>query len=52
MADVIHYVVAIAAINDIPLEDVIISKDKTASIKYHHGTNLETFIRNKGEETR
>ena len=47
LADIIHYVVAIAAINDIDLNSVIISKDKTASVKYHHDTNLETFIRER-----
>lgn len=44
LADMIHYIVAIAAINDINMNDIIISKDKTASIKYHHKTNLEAFI--------
>ena len=47
LADIIHYVVAIAAINHIDLNSVIISKDKTASVKYHHDTNLETFIRER-----
>lgn len=44
LADVIHYAVAIAAINNIDLTDVILSKDKQASIKYRHKTNLEAFI--------
>ena len=44
LADVIHYAVAIAAINNINLNDVIIQKDKAAAIKYQHKTNLETFI--------
>lgn len=47
LADVIHYAVAIAAINEIDLTDTIIQKDKSASVKYHHKTNLESFI--KGE---
>ena len=47
LADIIHYVVAIAAINNIDLSEIMISKDKKASIKYHHDTNLETFILNK-----
>lgn len=46
LADMIHYIVAIAAINNINLNDMIIQKDKTASAKYHHETNLETFISN------
>ncbi len=44
LADVIHYAVAIAALNGIDMNDVIISKDKVASIKYHHKTNLEQFV--------
>lgn len=44
LADVIHYVVAIAAVNNLDLNDIIISKDRQASIKYHHDINLETFL--------
>ena len=48
LADVIHYAVAIAALNDIDMNEMILEKDKTASVKYNHGTNLEqlpfTFI--------
>lgn len=44
LADVIHYSVAIAAVNNLNLNDVILSKDKKASIKYHHEINLETFL--------
>ena len=44
LADVIHYCVAIAAINDIDLTQVILEKDKLASVKYHHDVNLETFL--------
>lgn len=44
LADMIHYIVAIAAINDIDLTTLILEKDKKASIKYHHTTNLETFL--------
>lgn len=47
LADMIHYIVAIAAINNINLNDVMIQKDKSASIKYHHEINLETFILNR-----
>ena len=42
--DMIHYIVAIAAINHIDLTSVILEKDKKASAKYHHDVNLETFI--------
>mgnify|MGYP003436369833 CR=1 FL=1 len=44
LADMIHYIVAIAAINDIDLEAVMLEKDKKASEKYNHDINLETFI--------
>ncbi len=47
LADVIHYAVAIAALNGIDINDTIISKDKAASIKYHHKTNLEQFVLSK-----
>ena len=44
LADMIHYIVAIAAINDIDLTSIILEKDKKASLKYHHDINLETFL--------
>ena len=44
LVDMIHYIVAIAAINDIDLTTLMIEKDKNASIKYHHAINLETFL--------
>lgn len=44
LVDMIHYIVAIAAINDIDLSTLMIEKDKIASIKYHHTINLETFL--------
>ena len=44
LADVIHYTVALAAINDIDLAHYIVEKDKSAAIKYNHETNLKTFI--------
>lgn len=47
LADMIHYIVAIAAINDIDLTDIILRKDKSASIKYHHEINLEAFLLNR-----
>ena len=46
LADVIHYCVAIAAINNIPLSDIMLEKDKKASAKYHHDINLEQFLQN------
>lgn len=50
LADMIHYIVAIAAINNIDLNDIMIRKDRAASVKYHHDINLETFISQKGSE--
>ena len=47
LADVIHYTISIAAINDINLNDVILEKDKKAAIKYNHERNLEEFIMNR-----
>lgn len=44
LADMIHYIVAIAAINDIDLTTFMLEKDKIASVKYHHTVNLETFL--------
>ena len=44
LADMIHYIVAIAAISGIDLTDVMLRKDKAASAKYHHNINLETFL--------
>lgn len=47
LADVIHYTIAIAALNGINMNDVILSKDKKASIKYNHRINLEQFVLDK-----
>ncbi len=47
LADVIHYAIAIAALNGLDMNDIIINKDKMASIKYNHRTNLEQFVLNK-----
>lgn len=44
LADMIHYIIAIAAINNINLTDIILEKDKKASIKYNHDINLQQFI--------
>lgn len=44
LADVIHYAVSIAAVNGLDLNDIIIEKDKKASVKYGRDTNLEEFI--------
>lgn len=49
LADMIHYIVAIAAINEIDLARIILEKDRKASIKYHHEKNLEEFIETKNK---
>lgn len=49
LADIIHYTVAIAAINGIDLTEAIVEKDRKASVKYHHKTNLAAFIQGKGD---
>jgi len=46
LADMIHYIVAIAAINHIDLSRIMIEKDRKASVKYNHAINLETFLSN------
>ena len=44
LADVIHYTIAIAGVNGIDLEKVILEKDLSAAIKYNHTTNLTEFL--------
>lgn len=44
LVDMIHYIVAIAAINDIDLSRIMIEKDRKASVKYNHTVNLEQFL--------
>ena len=52
LADVIHYAVAIAAVNGLDLNDILLEKDRRASVKYHHNIDLETFIlKNSRQET-
>lgn len=46
LADMIHYIVAIAALNDMDLTQIMLEKDKKASVKYNHPINLETFLSN------
>lgn len=44
LVDVIHYAVAIAALNGIDLNDAILEKDKKAAVKYHHTVDLGQFL--------
>ena len=45
LADALHYLLAIASINNINLTRVILEKDKKASLKYGHDMNLEKFVK-------
>ena len=47
LADMLHYIIAIAALNDLDLEKIILEKDRKASVKYHHNINLEQFLQNR-----
>ena len=47
LADMIHYILAIAALNGLDMEKIILEKDKKASVKYHHNINLEQFLQNR-----
>ena len=49
LADMIHYIVAIAAINNIDLTKIMLEKDKKASAKYRHDTHLEAFLADKSK---
>lgn len=44
LADMLHYIVAIAAINRIDLSETILHKDKAAAVKYGHARDLQTFL--------
>ena len=44
LSDMIHYIVAIAAINKIDLTSIMIKKDRIASEKYNHNINLAQYI--------
>ena len=46
-ADMLHYIVAIAAINKLDMNDIVLRKDRAASLKYHHEINLETYLLNR-----
>ena len=44
LADMIHYILAIAAINGLDMNRTILEKDKKAAVKYRHDIDLETFL--------
>lgn len=52
LADVIHYAVAIAALNGIDMNSAILEKDKGAALKYHHSCNLEQFVQARRSNNR
>jgi len=45
--DMLHYIVAIAAINDIDLASILLEKDKISSAKYGHNINFEQYVTEK-----
>ncbi|CAM3466668.1 MazG nucleotide pyrophosphohydrolase domain-containing protein [Erysipelothrix anatis] len=45
LVDVVHYAIAIAAVNDIDFEKTLLEKDKQASQKYKQTPNLQSFIK-------
>ena len=47
LADMIHYILAIAALNSIDMERIILEKDKAASVKYNHTINLAQFLHSR-----
>ena len=49
LADLIHYAVAIAAVNGLDLNRIILDKDRQASVKYHREVNLEQFLKELSE---
>lgn len=50
LVDMIHYIVAIAALNDIDLSRILVEKDRKASVKYNHKVNLEQFLSAKNAQ--
>lgn len=44
LAELIHYVVALAAVNQIDLEEILIAKDKEFSKKHNLDYNLSQFL--------
>ena len=47
LADMLHYILALAALNNIDMEQIILEKDRKASVKYHHNINLEQFLQTR-----
>lgn len=52
LTDVIHYTLAIGALNGLDMNQIILEKDKAASIEHDHKINLEQFvINNRNKKT-
>ena len=49
LADMLHYVMAIAAVNGLDMNENILQKDKQASLKYGRADNMEQFVLTKRE---
>ena len=49
LADMLHYVMAIAAVNDLDMNEILLEKDKKASLKYGRTTDMEQFVLKKRE---
>lgn len=50
LADIIHYTVAIAAVNQLDLAEMILQKDEQAAIKYQHRMNLIDYLQKEGDK--
>lgn len=44
LADLLHYVIALAAVNGIDLEKTILEKDEQSAKKYQRDYNLTSFL--------
>lgn len=47
LADMLHYIVAIASVNEIDLTKSILEKDLLAAVKYNREMNLTKFLSEK-----
>ena len=50
LCDVIHYAVAIAAINELDLNEILLEKDRAAAQKYHREETLTRFLDSQASE--
>lgn len=52
LADLIHYTVAIAAVEGLDLTATILEKDRSASLRYQQQPDLVTFLENNSLESK